>query len=102
MNGIESVISLIPGIARMDIERWIRNDWIKPSGGPQAYVFLDIDIARVRLIRELRDEMDIDEVAMPVVLSLLDQLYDLRRLLRDVPSENPIGEDFASGDGIGQ
>ena len=39
-------------------------------------------MARVRLILELRDEFDVNEAALPVVLGLLDQLYDLRRRLR--------------------
>jgi chaperone modulatory protein CbpM len=36
----------------------------------------------VRLIRELRDELAVNEEALPVVLSLLDQLYALRRRVR--------------------
>ena len=47
-------------------------------------------MARVRLIQELRDDMQVNEEALPVVLSLLDQLYDLRRRLREL------------GDAIGQ
>jgi len=40
-----------------------------------------VDVARVRLIAELR-ELRMDEEAMPVVLSLLDQLYAARRRMR--------------------
>jgi chaperone modulatory protein CbpM len=36
----------------------------------------------VRLIRELRYDLAIDEEALPVVLQLLDQVYALRRRLR--------------------
>ena len=32
----------------------------------------------------MRDEMEINEDALPVVLLLLDQLYDLRRQMRDL------------------
>jgi chaperone modulatory protein CbpM len=41
-------------------------------------------VARARLILEMRDEMQISEDALPVVLLLLDQLYDLRRQMRDL------------------
>ena len=41
-----------------------------------------MDIARLRLILELRDEMEVGETAMPVVLSLLDQLHASRRHMR--------------------
>ena len=41
-------------------------------------VFREIDVARVHLIRDLRHDMDIAEDAIPLVLSLLDQIYELR------------------------
>jgi chaperone modulatory protein CbpM len=34
------------------------------------------------LIREVRQDLDIGEEALPVILSLLDQLYELRRNFR--------------------
>ena len=46
--------------------------------------FDDIDVARVRLIHDLHHAMAIAEETMPVVLSLLDQVYDLRGTLRDL------------------
>ena len=41
-------------------------------------VFHEIDVARVRLIHDLRRDMEIGEDAIPLVLSLLDQVYELR------------------------
>ncbi len=82
MIGIEVVLTQVVGLDRGDLERWIDNDWVRPDGPDGAYVFREIDIARIRLIRELRDDMNINEEALPVVLLLLDQVYDLRRQLR--------------------
>jgi chaperone modulatory protein CbpM len=70
------------GLQRDDLHRWIGNAWVRPDGEAGHYVFRDIDVERVRLILELRDDMQVDENALPVVLSLLDQLYDLRRRMR--------------------
>jgi chaperone modulatory protein CbpM len=70
------------GLRRDDLYRWIGNAWVRPDGGPENYVFRDIDVERVRLILELRDEMQVNEDALPVVLSLLDQLYETRRRMR--------------------
>lgn len=81
MIGIARVVTQIHGLRIDDLERWIAQEWVRPDGAEGHYMFREIDIARVRLIRQLRDEMDIDEQALPVVLSLLDQLYDLRRRL---------------------
>jgi chaperone modulatory protein CbpM len=62
-----------------ELERWIGNDWVRPQGGPGQYRFDEIDVARVGLILELRDSLEIGEPGLPAVLSLVDQIYDLRR-----------------------
>jgi len=41
----------------------------------------------VRLIQDLRDRLEINEAALPVVLMLLDQLYDLRRRMKAMRSD---------------
>jgi chaperone modulatory protein CbpM len=84
MIGIELLVAQVAGARRRDVQRWIDNDWLRPQGSVGAYLFMDIDVARVRLILELRDELDIDEAALPVVLLLLDQLHDLRRRMREL------------------
>jgi chaperone modulatory protein CbpM len=78
------LVVLFPGLQRPDLERWISNQWVRPDQQDGDYAFREIDVARVRLIRELRDEMQVNEDALPVVLSLLDQLYDQRRRMRDL------------------
>lgn len=84
MISLEVLVTRMAGLQREDLERWISNQWVRPDGLPGAYQFREIDVARVTLIRELRDDMRIDEDTLPVVLSLLDQVYDLRRRLRDL------------------
>ena len=71
----------IAGLQAEALARWIANDWVRPAGGPGVYRFEAIDVARVRLIVTLRQEFSVDEDAVPVVLSLLDQLHDTRRHL---------------------
>jgi len=65
-----------------DLEGWITEGHVRPEREAGALVFTEIDVERVRLILELREEMAVNEEALPVVLSLLDQLYALRRRLR--------------------
>jgi chaperone modulatory protein CbpM len=82
MISIDILIAQNSDIDRQDLERWILNEWVRPERQSGAFVFQDIDIARVKLIRDLRQKLDIDEEALPVILSLLDQLYELRRNFR--------------------
>lgn len=84
MITIDVVIAQVTGLQRQDLERWIANEWVRPDDQAGTLVFQEIDVARVRLIRELRDDLEVNEAALPVVLTLLDQVYDLRRRLRDL------------------
>jgi chaperone modulatory protein CbpM len=78
---MDILLTEVTGLARADLEHWIVNAWVRPDGAQGAWEFHEIDIARVRLIRELRDDLLVNEEALPVVLSLLDQLHDTRREL---------------------
>jgi chaperone modulatory protein CbpM len=82
MIGFDAVIRLIGDLQAEELRRWIDERWVRPEGDVKAYVFQEVDVARIRLIRELRYELAIDDEAMPVVLRLLDQVYALRRRLR--------------------
>jgi chaperone modulatory protein CbpM len=67
-----------------DLERWIAEGHVRGERAEGTLCFREIDVERVRLILELRDELEVNEAALPVVLSLLDQLYALRRRLRQL------------------
>jgi chaperone modulatory protein CbpM len=82
MISIDALVALCAPLERPVLERWIADDWVRPDRRDGEYTFAEIDVARVRLILELRDQMDVNEAALPVVLLLLDQLYDLRRQMR--------------------
>jgi chaperone modulatory protein CbpM len=82
--GMDVVIAEIAGLSRNDLERWIDNDWVRLAGRAGAYVVLDVDVARIRLVHNPCHGMQLDEEALPVVLVLLDQLYELRRRMREL------------------
>lgn len=82
MITIDVLINQTDGLSRADLDLWILNEWVKPDIVDGVLSFEEIDVARVILIRELRDDLEVNEMALPTVLSLIDQLYDLRRQLR--------------------
>jgi chaperone modulatory protein CbpM len=84
MISIEVLITRVSALNRDDLDRWIGNDWVRPDGDAGQYEFREIDVARVRLILELRNDLQVNEAALPIVLSLLDQIYDMRRRMREL------------------
>lgn len=66
---------------REEIVTWVEAAWVRPEPAPDGPRFGPVDVARLRPIHELRHDLAIDAEAMPVVLSLLDEVYGLRRNL---------------------
>ena len=83
MKSLTAVTRLFSDVTTSVIQDWVARGWVHVAGAsPEEWVFAEIDVARIRLIRELRIDLDVDENALPLVLSLLDQVYDLRRTLK--------------------
>lgn len=78
MITLEVLLRGFPALPAADVQGWIRAGHIRAEPGP---VFTEFDVERVRLIVELRDIFEVNDVALPLVLSLLDQMYELRRRL---------------------
>lgn len=83
MLGIDEVARLA-GVRRSELVGWIEERWVLPAVEADGWRFAEVDVARVRLIVELRDELDVGADALPVVLALLDRVHALRRCLRSV------------------
>jgi chaperone modulatory protein CbpM len=86
------VLGLFTDIRRETLYLWIERGWLAPEQGEAGFRFREIDVARVRLIREFRTELELDADAMDVILPLLDQLHGLRdqvRRLADAVSREP-------------
>jgi chaperone modulatory protein CbpM len=74
----------VPGLTEADLVRWVEAEWVRPVRQQGEPVFSDSDLARVRLIVDLRATLEVEEATLPVVLSLVDQLYTTRWQLRRV------------------
>lgn len=74
-------------LARLDegrLETWIAAGWIMRGDGADARGFTDTDVARARLIRELADDLSVNDEGVAVALNLLDQVYGLRLKMRQI------------------
>ena len=80
MRTLSEVVMLVGRVDRVELMQWIEAGWVTPERPePEEPRFSDLDVARVCLICDLRHDLAVEEETMPLVLSLLDQIYALRR-----------------------
>jgi chaperone modulatory protein CbpM len=79
---LTSVVALFPDLREPEVTAWVERGWVRPDRSGDEWVFQEIDVARVRLIRDLRGAMAVQDETIPLVLSLLDQVYALRGQVR--------------------
>ena len=66
------------------LNAWIEAEWLAPVPGQKTLLFSEADLARARLIQDLRLDFGVNDEGIAIVLHLLDQLHGLRCLLRDI------------------
>ncbi|MGE3742583.1 MAG: chaperone modulator CbpM [Geminicoccaceae bacterium] len=79
MKRLDEVLGEMPTVARTEVLAWIEAEWVRPEADATGPAFRPMDVARLHLIRELRQDMEIGSEAIPIVLSLVDEMYTLRR-----------------------
>ncbi|MDW9766511.1 chaperone modulator CbpM [Sinorhizobium meliloti] len=78
----KQVLEQFDAVTLKQLRQWVHSGWIVPAQGESGPSFDDVDVARIRLVCELRRDMNVNDDAVPIILALLDQLYGLRRELR--------------------
>ena len=68
---IAAVLTLFPDLRETEVLTWVERGWVRPARAGEEWTFEEIDIARVRLLHDLRYDMAVAEETMPLVLSLL-------------------------------
>lgn len=75
----EEIFATVTRLTRSRLVNFIDCEFVRPELGFDGYVFRRVDIARLELLCDLSLDMEMDEVALGVVISLLDQLHDARQ-----------------------
>lgn len=81
MMRADDLVEAISALQHSDLESWISEELVAPRQEAGTLHFTEMECARVRLICTLHYELEIDAETLPVVLSLVDQLYDTRQRL---------------------
>jgi chaperone modulatory protein CbpM len=78
------IISRLGTVSVIELRSWVELGWLRPAIRGGAPEWGEADVARAALIADLRENLGINEEAMPVVLNLIDQVYGLRHELKRV------------------
>lgn len=90
---VQETLRSVPDLTTDQLDRYIRAGVVQPVHSPEGPVFRDIDLARLSLLVDLADGYHLDDEALGLVMSLLDQLHglrgDMRAILDAVAHEPP-------------
>jgi chaperone modulatory protein CbpM len=90
----EEEFCLQVGIEHRTLRVWVAEGWLAPGQGGAGLVLSEMDAARARLIRDLRESMGVNDEGIGVILNLVDQVHGLRSMLqalreRSGPADRP-------------
>ena len=83
------IISKLEFLVRAELDQetldvWIKEEWLVPRGTSTELLFSEVDLARAKLIQDLRRDMGVNDEGIGVILNLLDQVHGLRKALADL------------------
>src|SRR5262249_29296712 len=73
--------------ARLDhltLEAWIEAGWLLPQVEGDETRFGEVELARVQLIRDLKEDRGVNDEGVAVILDLIDQIHGVRQTFRSV------------------
>jgi chaperone modulatory protein CbpM len=78
----DEIFAIVTRLSPADLSTWCARGWVRPAQRENSVEYRAVDIARIQLICEIRDDLAINDEGIGVVLDLMDQLYDARTRLR--------------------
>jgi chaperone modulatory protein CbpM len=78
MTSLDELLHLHAGLSSVRIERWVARGLLRPLGSIDAWRFEQVDVARVRLLAELGEDMGLDDDTIEAMVGLIDQIHTLR------------------------
>ncbi len=78
MTSLDELLHVHARLSSVRIERWVARGLLRPRGSADAWNFEAIDVARVRLLAELGEDMGLDDDTIEAMVGLIDQVHTLR------------------------
>lgn len=87
------VVAIVPGLSARALDRLVGAGILQPVSASEGPRFREIDVARLELVQDLGEHFALDDDALSLVLSLVDQLNavrgDMRAMLEALAAEPP-------------
>ena len=74
----QEILIRVKGVSAVQLDFWVCEHWVRPAHSGRDFHFNEADIARVHLLHTLNNELEVGEEAMPIILSLIDQVHEMR------------------------
>lgn len=90
---LTETLTLVSELGEEQLQRYIRAGVVVPVQSGHGPLFRDLDLARLQLVVDLAEGYHLDEEALAMVLSLVDQLHGLRgdmRAMLDAVAREPV------------
>lgn len=76
------VIAAVTRLTKPQLKTFVELEIVTPIHSDAGLLFRRVDLARIELLCELSEDFELDEDALGVVISLIDQLHNARTDLR--------------------
>lgn len=80
----DEIVASVTRLTRRQLAQFIDGDLVRPERSGGGYVFRRVDIARLELLCDLSSDLELDDTALSIVISLIDQLHATRQELAAV------------------
>jgi len=90
---LTETLAAVSDLTPEQLDRYIRAGVVIPVQSEQGPLFRELDLARLSLVVDLAEGYHLDEEALGLVLSLVDQLHGLRgdmRAILDAVAREPV------------
>src|SRR5690606_40002377 len=81
---LSETLEAVSDLTAEQLERYVSSGVVVPVQSEQGPLFREIDLARLNLVVDLAEGYHLDDEALALVLSLIDQLHGLRGDMRAI------------------
>jgi chaperone modulatory protein CbpM len=92
----EEEFCLRVGVPQPVLQLWLEEGWLVPRQDDVGPMLSEVDLARARLIRNLRDDLGVNDEGIGIILDLVDQIHGLRSVLQ-ILLERPGSTSYPGG-----